>query len=246
MSKVFKHSGDLGDIVYSLPTVKRLGGGTLLLDTTGGEGDPWCGAQCIDGRTKFNKDSYNFIKPLIEAQEYIVSCDEWKPSDHVDINLNGFRQKFSDPKTRSKTRNLIDLHLDYMGLDEWDYNDGWLTGATKATHDRKLIVCRSPRYQSNFSWFQSNRTALKDQAVFMGLSKEHELFEWTFNLTIPYLQVENALEMANHIAGCSLFIGNASFPLSLAVGLGDVQIIHEFDKNVPTTFFEGKRGMQYV
>ena len=36
----FKHSGDLGDIIFALPAVRALGGGTLLLDPQGGASEP--------------------------------------------------------------------------------------------------------------------------------------------------------------------------------------------------------------
>lgn len=244
--KTFKHSGDMGDIIYCLPAIKKMGGGILLLDTTGGIGEPWCEGQCIDGKTKFNKTAFDFIKPLIEAQEYIHECREWTPEDKVDVNLNGFRQKFSDPNSRSKTKNLLDLHMDYLGLDEWDPNEAWLKETEKVPHDRKIIVCRSPRMQSNFPWFQSNKFLFRDQAIFMGLDKEHEFFEWTFGIEIPHVKVDNALDMLNKISACDMFIGNSTFALALAIGLGDVKIIQEVETHFPTTVFQGKESMQYV
>lgn len=36
MAKTFKHSGDLGDIIFALPAVRALGGGILYLDPDGG------------------------------------------------------------------------------------------------------------------------------------------------------------------------------------------------------------------
>ena len=84
MQKTFKHSGDLGDIIYSLPVIKSLGGGLLFLDTTGGADEPSCKAQCMDGKTNFNKTSYEFIKPLIEAQPYIKGVLEYKEGQHID------------------------------------------------------------------------------------------------------------------------------------------------------------------
>ena len=57
MNNTFKHSGDIGDIIYGLVSIKRIGGGTLYLDTSGGENDKACNFQCLDGKTKFNKVS---------------------------------------------------------------------------------------------------------------------------------------------------------------------------------------------
>jgi hypothetical protein len=244
--KTFKHSGDMGDIIYSLAAIKSMGGGSLLLDTSGGEDEFWCKKQCIDGKTKFNKITFDFIKPVIESQDYITGCYEFNKNDKVDYNLNGFRSKFSDPNSRSKTKNLLDLHMEYLGLPEWDDNTPWLKPTETKKLDRKIIVCRSPRMQSNFPWFQSNKFVIRDQAVFMGLDKEHELFEWTFDIKIPHIKVKDALEMINYISGCDTFIGNSTFALSLAIGLGNIRIIQEVMPQFPTTVFSKKVNMQYI
>ena len=55
MSKkiTYKHSGDMGDIIFSLPVIKHFGTGILYLDPNGGEG---CltGAAPSRGKTKLN------------------------------------------------------------------------------------------------------------------------------------------------------------------------------------------------
>jgi len=243
--KTFKHSGDLGDIIYSLPTIKRLGGGVLYLDITGGADEASCRGQCIDGRTKFNKTSFDFIKPVIEVQDYITSVEIFD-GQNIDYNLNNFRYKFADPNSRSKTKNLLDLHLEYFGLPEWDYNQGWLSVSDPIKLDRGTIVTRSPRMQSNFPWFQSNKFNFRDKAIFIGLPKEHEYFEWTLDIQIPYRPVADALEMARILAGCKSFVANSTFALSLAVGLGTVPIMHELEPHFPTTLFPGKKNMNYI
>lgn len=244
--KTFKHSGDMGDIIYSLPTIKKMGGGVLLLDTTGGENEYWCKKQCMEGKTKFNKEAFKFIQPVLSAQNYIKECREFKEGDKVDINLNNFREKFNDPNSRSKIKNLLDLHLDAFNLPEHDPNEAWITSTEKKKLDRKIVICRSPRYQSNFPWFQSNKFKFRDEAVFIGLQKEHDLFEWTFDIKIPYFKVKDGLEMCNIISGAEIFIANQTFSLALGIGLGHVKIIQEVEPHVPNVVFEGKRNMQYV
>lgn len=242
--KTFKHSGDLGDIVYSLPTVKALGGGCLYLDISGGVGDPACENQCIDRKTKFNRDGFNFLEPLLKIQPYISEVKIWN-GEKVDYNLNDFRHKFNDPKSRSKTKNLVDIHLESFGLPVMDDNEAWIT-CDKSEPEREIIICRSPRYQSNFAWFQSNKFIFKEKAMFIGLEKEHELFEWTFGIKIPYTKVKDSLHMCSLIAGSKMFIANQTFSLSLAIGLGSVNIVQEVDPHVPNVVFQNKRNMQYV
>jgi len=244
--KSFKHSGDLGDIIYSLPTIKRLGGGILYLDITGGEDEKICQMQCIDGKTNFNKTSYEFIKPLLLKQSYIKGVEIYKKGQTIDHNLNIFRYKFSDPNSRSKSKNLLDLHLEAFNQPEWDPNEAWLEVDKPIKLDRSTIVCRSPRMQANFPWFQMHKFNFRDKAIFIGLPKEHELFEYTFNIKIPYHKVENALDVARILSGCKAFVANSTFNLSIAIGLGTVPIVQDVEPHFPTTVFQGKKNMQYI
>ncbi len=246
MEKTFKHSGDLGDIIYSLPVIKTLGGGTLYLDITGGEDEPSCRAQCMDGKTKFNKISYDFIKPLIEVQPYIKEVKIYQKGQKIDYNLNLFRYKFADPNSRSKTKNLLDLHMEAFGLPEWDPNEPWLFVDNPIKLERKTIVTRSPRMQANFPWFQSNKFKFRDNAIFLGLPKEHEFFEWTFDIKIPYHPVKDALEIAKILKGAKALAANSTFILSVAIGLGTVPIVQEVEPHFPTTVFPGKTNMNYI
>jgi len=245
MSKTFKHSGDLGDIIYSLPTIRQLGGGVLYLDATGGENETIINAQCIDKKTNFNKTSFNFIKPLIEIQPYIKAVEIYN-NQHIDYNLNNFRYKFADPNSRSKTKNLLDLHLEAFNLPVWDPNEAWLSVDNPIQLKRKTVVCRTPRSQSNFPWFQARKFSFRDKSVFVGLPKEHEIFEYTLNVKVPYHPVQDALELARVIAGCKAFVANSTFALAIGIGLGDVPIVQEVERHFPTTVFEGKRNMNYI
>lgn len=245
MEKRFKHSGDMGDIIYSLPAIKALGGGTLYLDITGGEDEPICKAQCPDGKTKFNKTNYEFIKPLILSQSYIKDVKIYN-KDKIDYNLNNFRYKFADPNRRSKSRNLVDLHLDAFNLPVWDDNVGWLEIDNSVVLDRTTIVSRSPRMQSNYPWFESNKFNFRDKAIFIGLLKEHDIFEYTFGIKIPYKEVSNALEMAQVIKGCKAFVANSTFSLAVAIGLGTVPIVQEVVQQFPVSVFSNKKNMNYV
>ena len=66
----FKHSGDLGDVIFSLPTIRALGGGQLLLDPEGGESSPY--VRFADKtRTKIKLKRIETIKQRLELEGYI-------------------------------------------------------------------------------------------------------------------------------------------------------------------------------
>ena len=67
----FTHSGATGDIVFSLPTIKAMGGGTLYI-------------------TNFDKQRSESIKKLIAVQPYITNVVV-KDGENIGYNLNRFR-----------------------------------------------------------------------------------------------------------------------------------------------------------
>lgn len=245
--KTFKHSGDLGDIIYSLALIKRIGGGTLLLDTTGGVSDFNCNTPTKES-TKFTKQGYEFIKPLIEAQSYINECREWQESDSVDINLNEFRQTFTYYAQRGMVNrlNLLNLYFDQFGYALPDPNEPWLFVDNKKLYEdgaRFVALSRTPRCQSAHIWFETHCKRLEKEAFFVGLDKEHEYFEWTFGVKLPHQKVDNALTLAEYVNGSKLTVANSSLCLAIAVGLGTVYTLNEC---FPTTMFPNKRNMMHL
>lgn len=242
--KTFKHSGDIGDILYSLPVIKSMGGGVLYLDITGGVNESACINQCIDKKTKFNRDGFLFLEPLLRAQSYIHDVLVYN-NEHIDINLDHFRLTMLRQPPNIK-KNLLELHIDTFNLPSWNDNEPWLLVDNFITRERKTLVSRSPRMQSNFPWFQTNKFNFAEKAAFVGLKREHDLFEWTFDISIPFYPTANALELARLIAGCKAFVGNSSSALAIAIGLGHVPIVQEVVWSCPASVFQKKTNMNYV
>lgn len=243
-SKTFKHSGDIGDIIYGLVTIKKLGGGILYLDTTGGINDRACNFQCLGGKTKFNKSSYDFLYPLLKKQSYIEDVKEWN-GENVDYNLNNYRIKFNDGTCR--TSNIIDNQLDAFGLPLYtDHNENWLTVDEGVTLDREIILNRTSRYHSNYSWYFIKKFKIAETCIFLGHPKEHEYFEYTFDIKIPYHKTNNALEIAKILKNCKCLIANESAILAIAIGLGSVPIIQEVYPRTASCVFKNKTNMNYI
>lgn len=245
--KTFKHSGDLGDIIYSLPSIKDLGGGTLYLDLEGGLNDPYCKDQLrpVGGKTKFNVNSYNFIRPLLLNQPYIKDVKIYN-GEEVDHNLNKFRKLFMKGGFRSPHGCLLDTQRESEGLPTYDVNTPWLDCGDPIKLDKKILISRSPRYQSAYSKIQGLRLFFKDKAIFIGIKKEHELFEWTFDIKIDFYESNNALDIAKVIKGSDCILSNSSFNLSVALGIGHRNIIQELDKVCMLTLFPSKKGMRLI
>lgn len=242
--KTFKHSGDLGDIIYSLPTIRAFGGGILCLDPNAGVSEETIRRQCPEGKTKLDAGKIDFLKPILESQPYIKGVRYWD-GEQVTHNLNEFRMVFANGNRRSPTANLADCHLERFGFAFSETDKPWLDVEGETVLDRPVIISRGPRVQGGYGRLNAMKMDLQKDAIFVGMPKEHEYFEWTFGITIPYHKTETVIELAKVIKGSKLFIGNSSFPLSLAIGMGHPNIMQEVDPKAPTTVFQNKQ-MMYI
>lgn len=216
----FKHSGSIGDVIYSLPAVKALGGGEIRLDVNG---KAWW-------KHLFG-DPVAQLAPLLEAQPYITGVTAWdgKP---VDYDLDLFRECFWHPHL-PKILTLADLHTMSVGLPAQLKDEKWLT-IEPSDYRPACVIHRSARYHSPFfNW----RMFVEDHpgSVFTGLAKEHEDFEARFG-KIEHVPTANLLELARLIAGADMFAGNQSSPYSIAEGLKKKAVL-EASPEVPNCMF---------
>lgn len=226
---MFKHSGDLGDIIYALPTIKALGGGDLYLSITKLVRDP------------INQQKINLLKPLLEAQDYITNVDLYY-HQYIKYDLDQFR--FFLGKT-SSLYNIADCHARVFGCNKTINTIKWLNVDKKFIS--KVIMHRSIRYQNGqFNW-QHIVNTYKNNITFIGLEDEYISFcqqiKNAANFT-QYYKVKDFLEMAEIINAASLFVGNQSFPYSIAEGLKK-DSIQETYKDVPNVIFT-RNNAQFV
>lgn len=233
--KTFKHSGDLGDIIFSLPAIRALGGGALYLDPEGGESSKYV-AWSDKTRTKLNAASIDGIKDILILQPYISSVDYWTGQE-VDYDLDQFREHIS-------FNNLSDSHLNCFQLDHSERDKVWLTNIQPKKLHKPVVITRSPRVHGNHSFWENNLPSLKDRCVFVGFEKEYEIFEYTFNYGVEYYKTETMLELAEVIQGCELFVGNQGFAHALAEGMKK-PLINEVYRIYPAAFFK-RPDAQYV
>ena len=95
--RTFKHSGTLGDLIYSLHLVKKYGGGEFQVAL---ENIEHCVAKYgyrpedVDPQHKgrFTQKDFEMLKPLLERQEYIQRVSTWRQGDpEPSIDLDHYR-----------------------------------------------------------------------------------------------------------------------------------------------------------
>jgi len=236
--KTYRHSGTLGDLVYSLYMVKKMGGGEFQIALENLEA---CvtkygyRAEHIDPqhRGRFTEQDIAWLTPLLEKQDYITQVSTWRAGDaEADIDLDAYRAVLY----RTFEGNILEAyHRTFdMPFSMKDYDATWLTADPIKT--KEIVISRSFRYRpenGDAFWLDfANTIDFAESAIFVGTPKEHADFVKLTGAAIEYRPVKDFLELAGIIAGCDMLMSNQGFAYSLAIGLGK-QTLLEVNKLVP-------------
>lgn len=237
--KTFKHSGDLGDIIFSIPTIRALAGnngGILFLDPEGGESSPlvkWADRK----KTKLNIDAINQIKFFLESQEGIRHVRPWH-GEKVDYDLDLFRNNI-------KYNNLAISHLAAFGLDPSLSSQKWLDFKNTRELPKKIIINRSVRYHGHFSFWEHTLPKIKNDSIFVGLPKDYEIFNYTFGHKLEYYPTPTLNDLIETINSCDLIYCNQGLPHALAEGFHK-NLICEVYRVYPAAVFKNKPTSKYI
>jgi len=212
MTKRFLASGDLGDIIASLVAVRQLGGGEYIISPHPHRGG--------GPRVPMTLARANFLLPLLRAQPYITSARfEEKPQD-ITHDFTDIRMK---TQKDDANHSLADWSANHLGITGELDTSPWLTCRPDGRSVGKTVFARSLRYNNpEFPWVRLLFRSAGNN-LFIGLAEEyHKLITPSkqARTSLPRVQCEDALHMASIIAGAKAFVGNQSFPLWLALGLG--------------------------
>jgi hypothetical protein len=226
----------MGDMIFSLPAMRALGGGILYLDPDGGLSSPL--VKFVNKvRTKLDAKSIDGLAPILVQQPYITEVRHWH-GEAVDHDLDDFRKHLG-------FNNLSDSHLDAFGLPKTERDRAWIEVAEPiVVPGRPIVISRSIRYHGNYTFWEGNLPHLGPQCVFVGYPKDHEIFNYTFGHEIPYYPTPDLLTLARVIAGAQLFIGNQGLPHALAEGMKK-NLINEVFQHRPAAIFR-REGAMYV
>lgn len=219
----FCHAGDLGDIIYALPSIKAYGGGVLKFSDNG-----YAREQMTDARI-------DLIAPLLFEQKYIHSVARHE-GEYVDFDFRDFRVLHKQHSNLSVdqaewTGAVIDTVNPWLEVDQVE----------KSSH---VIINRTERYRnSKFPWATIHRK-LATYLRLIGLPKEHAEFEDTFGTT-AYVATQDLLQVAKLIAGCNTFIGNQSVCYSISEGLKHKRI-QETCEDAMDCIYNGEGGTYYI
>ena len=228
--KSFVIAGDMGDVIYHLLFIKKLGAKKYHIDPWGAGYQRGGFIQCGDGNPpKFNLSKALFLLPLLKEQPYLDdvdlytgdSKDAWRS---YDVHAGEFH------KDDLGIQNLTYFHAKKYDLSLEELNEPWLKieSSVKIDEKRDVIINRSLRYRGNDNYYYFNREMLNEKGIFVGLEEEYVDFVRRFGcVNVPFAQTNTALELAEVINGHHNFVGNGSLAASIAIGLG-LNIHYEF------------------
>lgn len=209
MMNVYGHSGDLGDIIASLPAVRALGGGHYGIGYRPGPGH---------GRESMEGKRFDAIRPLLEDQPYIRGV-KW-----IGQNFSNITHDFSTwRRIWVKHESLLQAQARYVGVKASE--EPWLTATPNEKYRGVTVIARSARYhERSFPWPQMMEE--NPDAVFVGLPAEHAAFQHRYGI-IEYVETADLLEMAEIMAAAKRVISNQTAAFWVAIGLGLPEVIQE-------------------
>ena len=206
----FSHSGHLGDLIYSLPLIKELSKKytcNFFININKKNKIPYPNHPSSD--VMLNEKIANLLLPLLKKQNFLNNARILE-KEKIDIDLDLFRDM------------PINIHFHsvkwYSHLTGTPINmtDSYLNTEKKNGFANKITIARSPRYRNQYI----NYKFLKNitNIVCGGLKSEIE----DLKKDIPNLEFHECrdfLELAEIINSSRFFIGNQSFPFSIAEAL---------------------------
>ena len=214
------HGGKIGDVIYSIPTAKRLSQKSgQKIEYILHKGREW------------KENAAKAVRPLLEAQSFIekVSIDFSGPSIYFDReNENKWKEFWPDASycfDQFRFGVGIAPHLAigqalHIGVTP-DLSLPWLDQHRK-TRTNKIVFHPHRELYTGKSIQPKERfqRLLEDQEVIViGTESDiHDCDPLNMCKSLEYIQTKNILEAAEIIAASSVFIGGDHSPLALAVG----------------------------
>ena len=209
----FKHSGNAGDLIYALPTMKALSNGLpaqiflRLNEPING----WSEKEHPLGKSGLTEGMVQLLRPLLESQSWISSVQP-HANEKVDYDMDTFRKI---PLIRAGQGHIAHWYFWLFPVSA-DISKPWLKLPPLEPKSSRIILARSVRYLNrNLDYRVLNRFGEID---FVGTRSEFTEMQKVVP-KLHFRECSNFLEMASMIQSSRFFVGNQSLPFALAEAL---------------------------
>jgi hypothetical protein len=188
-----------------------------------------------NGKVMLTDKSLEQFAPLLLSQPGFQKCEPLK-EQKIHYDLSVFRQFPFDYRMGSIAR----WYFLTFGITA-DLGRPWLSVQPDSSFSDAVVIARSSRYHSpgiSYSFLQKY-----PRLIFVGVPDEFAEMKKQLP-SLQYQPVKHFLELASVIAGSRLFIGNQSFPFSLAEAL-KVKRVLEVYHQCPNVIPEGGNAYDF-
>ena len=211
-----KHSGGVGDVIYSLPALLSLVSQQRIEEVTFylqlNQTVQYSGWHPL-GNLLLDAGYFEKLRPLLLAQRCIRRVEIYA-GESIDVDFDGFRRLPLNYGTYSIPR----WYFLFLIGTHWDLSRPWLSVEPDYRFKDFTLVGRNPRLQSPFIRYDF-LSGYADEIVFVGVPREFEEFRAQCPRCTRFYQAANFLELAQVLAGCRFYAGNQGLVYTLAEAL---------------------------
>lgn len=213
------HSGGIGDIIYSLYSLKKI---CDLCNTKS--------TIYIKRRNDYNNtvDNYESLNLLLSIQSYIKEVIPYDKSLHIfeweginyNLNFDNFRNV-----NNLMSKHLIESHLEGINLNPQIFNDWRITSWLEYPNEIRItepyiVINRTLRYRNpNSNWNHVLSKFNNVKKYFIGMQNEYEDFINTFGNVCEYYKTKCLYDATILIKYSDALLCNQSACLTIAQGL---------------------------
>jgi hypothetical protein len=232
-SKTCLHSGNVGDIIYSLPLVKALGASHYVINLCA---DTHFGNRNINFATAKAMASLLLAQPYLERVSIVASQ---VPFEYVEESITGIDYVLDKFRLQSIFQTHIALAHAKAFEQTIDVNKSWLDVKAAAKKEAPYVVAAiGPRYRVYSKEYWLEVLGGFDHIKVIGVPED---FVELSGLQAEFVTCDDFLEIAQIIKGSTLFIGNQSLAYAIAEGLKVPRILEQFPE-IPNVYPTGENG----
>jgi len=229
----FKHSGNVGDIIYSLPAVRSLlrnkgiekADYYIQLNVPMGYSGPH-----PLGNVLMNEKFFQMLKPLLKSQSFIDKVEIFE-NQKIDVDLDTFRKVPINPFTYCIPR----WYFLFIVGTNWDLSLPWLEVEKDDRYKDKILVSRNPRLQSQYISYKFMED-YASEIVFVGVEEEFKDFKSVCSKCNEFYQASNFLELAKVLKGSRFVVANQGLIYTIAESIKIPRLLESNNKaanNIP-------------
>lgn len=204
----FLHPGGIAALIYALPTIRQMGGGTVYIE---------------------DQSTLDAVRPLAHTAETYVDFEKYG-GQPVEKSFLAWRESYDPKKTIAEAQRIEVLPLQMV-----DFSKPWLDVGPVNGIGAVFARGMENRHPAWDEMWHDARGRYPD-ALFVGTTEEHASFEQQIG-TVKYAGKKNLLDVAQIIKGSSIFIGNQCDCYAIAEGL-KVKTIQETAQRNPDCIFK--------